>query len=1177
MNLRNLTVNITLNDRASQRLRNVQRITDRVRDTFTRFGRQTANANNQVSQSVQRMSKVYSGASNVIRSALNSLSARMRQTVNAAKSLRSSIESARGSMSRFSGDAERTISSLKRMAAGALGAVSAYQALNKAIGEAARFEQSKVLIEAMFDDKKASDAYMKMIQRVAVNSPILNSQDMLANSKSFISLSKNVKVLEQAWKVVEKLNVMDPAQGVEGAVLALRELASGDVVSLVERFELPRSAVKAIKDLPFEQQVKAMDKLLTKMNITDKVVQKMGSTTISQWNRFKEMTSIAFRNAGKSANSELGNALRRVNDILEKGALNNFVQSANTLLGKAINTIVNFGVAAKQYVQPVAQFFRENASSIKATAAALGSLFVISKVTGLIKGLFAVMRANPVALAITGIVVALDKLVGIDKVIGVVKNAFSGLYNIIMSLYYDTGEVGDILENMGFSPKTASKIESVLGTVRNAISGFYNVVMSLYYDTGEVGDILENMGFSRDTASKIESVLGTIRNAIASIKPLFQGLFAAFQGNKRGMGVLHGLGLTNDQVDKIFNSVQMIKRTISTAFSTIKQAVEPVKSLFITIGQAVGKFVTGVVIPLLPQAKQFIVSVFDGVKPSLRFVVGLFGTVIDVVKTLVQKVVVPLFPTIKDVISTAFNIITPIIKIAHRAFQAVAGVVMFLVKNVVIPLIPKIVPVISGMWKIVSPILKGIAKMFDLISDAIEWTIKKFGQFINAAKELPGKIGSGIRSMAGKAMSGVTHLVNSLLEGLAKGVNGVTGGINWVLEKIGVKTRIPKWKPPKYAKGTDFHPGGLAIVGDGGGPELIRIPSGQIGLSPAKSTLTYLPRGTEVLPHKETKALLESGLLPAYKDGTGNGVLHQVWEAVNKAKDIALDVWSYITKPSELMKKVWEKFGVSAPNISGAFGEIGKGALSLIKDKAIGFVKKKLEGFLSLGSGKVSGNVAQWIRAAMAITGVPESWFNPLVTIAMKESGGNPRAINLWDINAKRGTPSKGLFQTIDPTFNRYKLPGLNDIWNPVHNAVAAIRYMIDRYGSVFNVPGIRNMMRGRGYVGYAQGGIATRPQLAALAENGWKEFIIPTEPSMRSRALALLAQANAELGYAPPSSGGRSSSVPSNNGYTEVHNVFHFTIYEAKDAKETARSVREELEAFFASLNRISPRVTEG
>ncbi|MED5041482.1 transglycosylase SLT domain-containing protein [Geobacillus stearothermophilus] len=1007
MNLRNLTVSVVFNDMASRRLQNVQRLTDRVRDTFTRFGRQSSSANEQVGESVRRMERVYRDASGRLRDELGRFVAETKRAGSATRSLQSSVESARGSLSRFSGNADNAISSLKRMAAGALGAVSAYQTLGRTIREAAQFEQSKVLIEAMFDDKKASDAYMKMLERVAVASPVLNSQDMLANSKSFISLTKDVKVLEQAWKVVEKLNVMDPAQGVEGAVLALRELAGGDVVSLVERFELPRSTVNAIKDLPFEQQVKAMNELLTKMNITDKVVQKMGSTTLSQWNRFKEMASIAFRDAGKSANSELGNALQRVNNILEKGALNNFVQSADKFLGKSVNAIVNFGVVAKRYIQPVAQFFRENASSIKAVAAALGSLFVIRKVTSLVQGLFMVLRANPLALAITGIVVAIDKLVGIETVFNKIKMAY-------------------------------------------------------------------------------------------------QGLKAAFGGDQqKSVNFLQKLGLSPEQAQQVIGIVQKIK------------------SLFDTVGKAVGKFVNEVVIPLLPQAKQFIASAFEAVKPSLKFVASLFGTVIDVIKTLVQKVVVPLFPTVKDIISTAFNIITPIIKIAHRAFQAAAGVVMFLVKNVVIPLIPKIVPVISGMWKIVSPILKGIAKMFDLISDAIEWTIKKFGQFITAAKELPGKIGSGIRSMAGKAMSGVTHLVNTLLSGLAKGVNGVTGGINWVLGKIGVKTRIPEWKPPKYARGTDFHPGGLAIVGDGGGPELIRTPSGQIGLSPAKSTLTYLPRGTEVLPHRETKALLESGLFPAYKDGVGNGLLHLAWEGVKniagKVKDIALDVWSYITKPTELMKKVWEKLGVSAPNISGAFGEIGKGALSLIKDKAIGFAKKKLEGFLSFG-GKVSGSVAQWVRAAMAITGVPESWFQPLVTIAMKESGGNPRAINLWDINAKRGTPSKGLFQTIDPTFNRYKLPGLNDIWNPVHNAVAAIRYMIDRYGSVFNVPGIRNLLRGRGYVGYAEGGIATKPQLAALAENGWKEFIIPTEPSKRKNALRLLAQANAELGYTPPS-----------------------------------------------------------
>ncbi|MED4715430.1 hypothetical protein P9295_03335, partial [Bacillus badius] len=194
----------------------------------------------------------------------------------------------------------------------------------------------------------------------------------------------------------------------------------------------------------------------------------------------------------------------------------------------------------------------------------------------------------------------------------------------------------------------------------------------------------------------------------------------------------------------------------------------------------------------------------------------------------------------------------------------------------------------------------------------------RFTAIVDAAKALPGKIGAGIKSMAKYAMGGIKHLSNSMISGLAQGVNGVGKGVNWVFEKIGVESRIPEWKPPKYAKGTDFHPGGPAIVGDGGGPELIRTPAGQVGLSPGTSTLVHLPRGTEVLPHRETNALMNA---PAYHSGSlGDGVLHgaynavkekasnawqgakdvagSAWEgtknAVGKAKDLALDVFSYI-------------------------------------------------------------------------------------------------------------------------------------------------------------------------------------------------------------------------------------------------------------------------------------------
>ncbi|WP_223837350.1 transglycosylase SLT domain-containing protein [Bacillus swezeyi] len=163
------------------------------------------------------------------------------------------------------------------------------------------------------------------------------------------------------------------------------------------------------------------------------------------------------------------------------------------------------------------------------------------------------------------------------------------------------------------------------------------------------------------------------------------------------------------------------------------------------------------------------------------------------------------------------------------------------------------------------------------------------------------------------------------------------------------------------------------------------------------------------------------------------------------------------------------------------------------------------------GMGSVGGNVKDWLLKALMITGTPMSWLGPLSQMAVHESGGNPRAINLWDSNAQRGTPSKGLMQTIDPTFNAYKMKGLNDIWNPIHNAVAAINYIKARYGSVFNTPGMRSKRNGGGYRGYANGGLITNEQIARVGEGGKREWIIPEERGIRGRYL--LSQAAQALG----------------------------------------------------------------
>ncbi|MEU6607947.1 transglycosylase SLT domain-containing protein [Streptomyces shenzhenensis] len=100
-------------------------------------------------------------------------------------------------------------------------------------------------------------------------------------------------------------------------------------------------------------------------------------------------------------------------------------------------------------------------------------------------------------------------------------------------------------------------------------------------------------------------------------------------------------------------------------------------------------------------------------------------------------------------------------------------------------------------------------------------------------------------------------------------------------------------------------------------------------------------------------------------------------------------------------------------------------------------------------------NLDGWIRESLDVMkskGIPGSYYG-LHRNIMRESSGNPNAINNWDINAINGIPSKGLLQVIPPTFKTYHVAGTSwNIYDPVANITAAANYAAHRYGSIDNV-----------------------------------------------------------------------------------------------------------------------------
>ncbi|GAA3089626.1 phage-related protein [Kribbella aluminosa] len=141
------------------------------------------------------------------------------------------------------------------------------------------------------------------------------------------------------------------------------------------------------------------------------------------------------------------------------------------------------------------------------------------------------------------------------------------------------------------------------------------------------------------------------------------------------------------------------------------------------------------------------------------------------------------------------------------------------------------------------------------------------------------------------------------------------------------------------------------------------------------------------------------------------------------------------------------------PSTAGTAKAVEAHAASMAGPFAAMFAKTLTQASASASSAAGAGSgVQRWSAVALAAltaAGAPSSWLGSLLRRMNQESGGNPRAINLWDSNAKAGTPSIGLMQTIGPTFNAYAgAYRSRGIYDPFANIYAAIKYTISRYGS---------------------------------------------------------------------------------------------------------------------------------
>lgn len=235
-----------------------------------------------------------------------------------------------------------------------------------------------------------------------------------------------------------------------------------------------------------------------------------------------------------------------------------------------------------------------------------------------------------------------------------------------------------------------------------------------------------------------------------------------------------------------------------------------------------------------------------------------------------------------------------------------------------------------------------IARVNQLGNDSINNLRSKSGGFYNAGTFLLQSLINGMNSLGNSLSTTMNNVANTMVGGMGKGVNGVISGVNYVLKEVESSKNIGNWPIPQYAKGTDGHPGGLAMINDQKGlvhEEYVQMPDGRGFIAKGRDLLVNLPKGAQVLNASLTKKLKERLNIPHYEKGIGN-----------------LDIVDLLDDEKRMLEFLTSKVDFSG--INEPWLDMTKSGTSLMSKAANTMLQSKLSEFFTHGNfdGAVNAN-----------------------------------------------------------------------------------------------------------------------------------------------------------------------------------------------------------------------------
>lgn len=519
---------------------------------------------------------------------------------------------------------------------------------------------------------------------------------------------------------------------------------------------------------------------------------------------------------------------------------------ATAVVGGAVTE----GAALEQSIGGVETLFKENASVVKANAdaafktAGLSANEYMSQVTSFSASLLSSLGGDTAKAAEVADMAMIDMADNANKFgtdMESIQNAYQGFakqnYTMLDNLKLGYGGTQEEMQRL---LQDASKISGVKYDIGN-LSDVYSAIHVIQNELGVTGttakeagqtfsgsfsamkaaakNLLGNMAIGGDVTGSMEQLVDSAStflfdNAVPMIGRVFSSLPSVVKtGVKKAVPKIKTLGRDivvglKDGLKEMFPSMApVIENGFNAAITAVPEFISGIKSVVSTLGSLAAGFA-----PLIPQ----LVSFGSGMTTTIQQVVGACVPALTSIISTVQTMLPVILPVIQTVVSTIGNII-------GQAAPVIAGLVQGI--GTVAPLIGDI---ISTAWGVISPVIDIVISVFEILFGVVQ------------------KVFPGIQSI----IETVWGIVKPLVEGIGSVIGKIAGWFGSVADAI-TGSEGDSGTVGENAEGDNNWKGGLTWVGEKG------------------AELVDLPRGSRILPHKESVSLTKQGS-GVVKDSTAN-------------------------------------------------------------------------------------------------------------------------------------------------------------------------------------------------------------------------------------------------------------------------------------------------------------------